>query len=302
MKTYIALLAVLVAGITGCANPDAARQVKRFSDATILTADNLTRTFRLVEDNHFNEEVSVSILDFDRRPGFEPCEIRPFMDAQAFRMRLDILEGLKSYAADLSAVTGDSSLAAFDQETTRLGKALNDVDTNLVSDVFFKSVPATSQDLRIFTTAINALGHRLITHRQQNEARQAIASMQQPVADICRLLQTDLDILSQQFSNDCSQVLINKNQYVLNHLDAFNHNPGEKEAAVREMAGLAVKNRNDAAIFESMKSAVAKLAAVNGALGEVFSNDKTNVTSLLNDLNAESERIRRYYESLSAIK
>ena len=288
--------------MTGCANPEAARQIKRFSDASTLTADNMARTFQLVEDNHFNEEAGVSVLNFDRRPGFQPGDIRPFMDSHALRVRLDILDGLKSYAAGLTVLAGDNSLAGFDRETTRLGMALNDLDTNLVRDAFFKSAPATAQDLRIFTTSINALGRWLIAQRQQHEAKQSIASMRQPVADICRLLQMDLEILSQQFSNDCSQILIDENQYVLNHLDQFNLDPGEKQAAIREMAALTRNIGTEGALFESMKTAVAKLAAAHAALGEVFSKDTTNINSLIDNLSSESERIRKYYDSLKSIK
>ena len=290
--------------IAGCRTPDAARQVKGFSEATILTANNLTQAFTLAEDYRFREEVSVSVLNFepkpgsDGTPGFSPNRIEPFMNTNALQLRLDVLEGLKAYAADLSALMGNGLPISLDRETTKLGQALNNINTNLVADSFFKTAPATSQEIQIFTTALNTLGHWLMAHKQQREAKLAIASMQQPVADICQLLQKDLGILRQQMLNDCHQTLMNENQYILNNLSQFNNNPAQKRAAILEMATLTREMRNDATLFDATKSSVAKLAAANNALGQVFSKNTSDINSLINDLSAESRRISAYYNSL----
>lgn len=296
------LPAVLMTVIAGCASPDAARHIKNFSDATILTVSNTTLAFKLVEDNYYKEEVSEEVKNFDNKPGFDQNTIQPFMDSNALQVRLDVLNGLKSYAANLSALMGNSSLTNFDQNTTKLGSALSAIDTNLVKDSFFKTAPATAQELQIFTTAINALGRWLITCKEHKEAKQIIASMQQPVADICQLLHKDFEILGQQLKNENEQTYQNENRYILDNLSHFDNNPGEKRAEIQELAALTRETREDAAIFASLESATAKLAAAHRSLNEVFSKDTTNIGLLINELSTESQRISKYYSSLQTSK
>jgi len=296
------LLAALMAAIAGCASPDAAKQIKNFSDAVTVTANNTTQAFKLVEDNHFKEEVSVTVLNYDIKTGYNPDAIKPFMDTNALQVRLDVLNGLKSYAANLSVLMGNSSLTNFDQDTTKLGQALTNVDQALVKASFFNKAPATTQELQIFTVAVNTLGHWLITWKQQKEAEKNIALMQQPVADICQLLQRDFEILRQQLANDYDDTLRNNNQYILNNLSQFDKNPGEKRTEIQEMAALTQEMRNADTTFASMESATVKLAAAHKALGEAFSNNTTNINTLINELITESQRINTYYNSLQSSK
>src|ERR1039457_5288261 len=113
-------VSILMALVTGCVT-DSAKQIKIFSDATVLTANNATEAFKMVEESHFNEEVSEAVLNFDdtNNIGFNPLKIQPFMNTNALQIRLDILEGLKTYAAKLSVLMGNSALTNFDQEIGR---------------------------------------------------------------------------------------------------------------------------------------------------------------------------------------
>jgi hypothetical protein len=294
----LVLSAVLAIAAAGCAAPNAATEIKAFSDATIQTSDNITEAFNLVEQNRYKEEVSVSIVNYDSEHGFHPNDIQPFISTNALQARLDILDGLKAYAANLSTLMGNNVPTNFDSDTTKLGQQLTKIDTDLVSDSFFKKQPVTAQELQIFTTAINALGHWLIEYKQNKAAKGAISSMQQPVADICQLLQKDLEILGRQSANDSANTLRNENQYILNYLHAFDESPGQKRAEIQEMADLTRTMRSEATLFESMQSSVAKMATAHKALGQVFSKNTKDVSSLISEFSAESSRISKYYNSL----
>jgi len=295
-------LAAFIATIAGCASPNAANQIKSFSDATILTISNTTQAFTLVEDIHYKEEVSEEIKNYNDKTGFVLSTIQPFMGSDALQVRLDVLNGLKSYAANLSALMGKSSLTNLDQQTTKLGQALATVDTNLVKYSFFKTAPATAQEIQIFTTAINALGHWLITYKQQKDAKQVIALMKGPVKSISELLQRDFRILKQQLALDNKETLENEDRYLHDNLARFDNNPGEKRAVIQQMAALTQEMKNDAAIFDFLESAAAKLEAAHSALEEVFSKNTTNITSLIQELTTESQRISQYYSSLKTTK
>jgi hypothetical protein len=296
------VLTILLAAVGGCTTPDAAKQIKAFSDATALTADNTTQAFSLVEDGRLKEELSVSVLHYDKTNGFNPEDIKPFISTNALQVRIDILTALKTYAGKLSALMGNDSLTNFDQDTTKLGQALTNINSDVVKDSFFKTTPATPEEIQIFTTAVNALGHWLISRKEEKEAKAAIDSMQLPVAQICTLLQKDFDILGQQLSNDENNALRNYNQYILNNLRQFDENPETKRTEIQDLVALTQEIKANAALFASMKSSTQKLAAAHKALGEVFSNDTSNVRSLINELSAESQRISKYYNSLRSSK
>jgi len=298
----IALSAAFITSLAGCASPNAANQIKSFSDATILTVSNTTEAFQLVEDNHYREEVSGEVLNYDKKTGFNPNDIKPFIGPDALQVRIAVLDGLKSYAANLSTLLGNSSLTNLDQSTTSLAQSLTNVDSSLVKDSFFKTAPVSTQDIQIFTTAINALGHWLITYQQQKDAKQVIDSMQGTVTNICQLLQKDLKILQQQVDNDNNQTLINKNQYILNNLASFDNNPESKCMEIDDLATLTQEIKNDDTLFVSIEDSVAKLQSTHTALEGVFSNNTTNITELITDFSTEAQRISKYYSSLKSTK
>lgn len=288
---------ILIALVTGCTSPDASNQIKAFSDATILMANNTSQAFQMVEDNHFNEEVSKTVLNYDKDVGFRPNDIQPFIGTNALQLRLEVLAGLKSYAANLSALMGNSSLSNFDQGTTQLGQALATFDTNLVKSSLLEKEPATSQEIQIFTTAINTLGHWLIARKQEREAKQAIESMQQPLTNICALLQKDFSILHNQLTNDYTTILKNKDDYILHNLAHFDATPHEKSLEILELAQLKRQMESDSEVLSSLESAVAKLAAAHTALQNVFLKNNEDIKSLIGELSTEAQRISKYYNS-----
>ena len=300
------VFAILISNICGCVSPDASKQIKSFSEATILTADNTTQAFKLVEDTYYNEQVSRLIFnsgDQKRLEAFHLDSLHPFIDTNALQVRLDILEALKTYAANLSALMGNSSLTNLDQDTAQLGKVLITIDTNLVSDLKLHKEVFTTGEIQIFTAAINAMGHWLISYKQEKDAKTAIASMQQPVADICSLFQKDFPILRDQLTNNLFLTFSQDRAYLIDHNAQFDNAPEQKRAAVGELAALAQDYNADLLIFDSMPSATAKLAAAQLSLAEVFSRNKTgNISSLIKDFSAEAERITKYYRSLKTNK
>ena len=302
LLSVYALPVTLIFVLAGCTSPNAANQIKSFSDATILTISNTTQAFKLVEDSHFKEQVSDQVLNYDKKPGFNPEVLQPFMPTNALQVRLDVLNGLKLYAANLSALMGNSAMTNLDQETTKLGQALAQVDTNLVSDSFFKQAPASTTEIQIFTTAINALGHWVIDYKRTQDAKELIASMQQPVSNICVLLQKDFYILGSQLQKDQQDTLRHMDLYVLNNLNQFNNSPGEKRATIEEMADFTEEMNTDAAIFLAMESSAEKLEAAHSALLDVFSNNTTTINSLINELSTQAQSISTYYQSLKSAK
>jgi hypothetical protein len=299
----VSLLSAILIAVAGCAT-DASKQIKAFSDATILTADNTTQAFNLVENNYYNEQVSKWVNECDKKSEmdlshFNLDTIQPFINTNALQARVAVLTGLKLYAANLSAITGNGSLTNFDQETTKLGQSLTLLDTNIAQCASLKTAPASKEEIQIFTTAINAVGQWIIKWKEDKEAKKAIDEMQTNVTAICQLLNNDLVVLHDQATNDLNQTLGYDSDYILDHQTAFNNNPGEKRQAIEGLAVISQSYRVDNAIFDSMLTATRQLDETHKSLKQAFTKNPTNnINSLISEFSAEAKRISKYYSSL----
>jgi HPt (histidine-containing phosphotransfer) domain-containing protein len=293
---------VLATFISGCAGPNLSMQIGNFSTATILTADNTRKAFQLVEDNYYREQVSRLAFNSHNTNKFEKFEldsIKPFISTNALQVRLNILNALTTYAANLSALVGNSSHTNLDQETTAFAGALTTLDTNLVGDLHLQKEVFSPGEIQIFTTAINAIGNWLISYKQEKDAQKAILAMQKPVADICRLFQKDFAILRDQFSEDAALTFAQDRQYILDHNAQFENTPGEKRAVIEMLAEFTQQSKSDLQMLDAMPLAVSKLAQAQTALGQAVSGNKPdNLDSLINELSAEAQRVSKYYRSL----
>jgi hypothetical protein len=299
----VSLLSALLVAVAGCAI-DASKQIKGFSDATILTADNTIQAFNLVENNYYNEQISQWVNECEKKQGmdlshFHLDTIQLFINTNALQARVALLAGLKLYAANLSAIAGNSALTNFDLETTKLEQSLTLLDTNIAQCASLKTTPASDGEIQIFTTAINAIGHWVINWKQDREANKAIDEMQTNVTAICHLLTSDLVVLRDQATNDLGMTLGYDSNYILDHQTAFNNNPGEKRQAIEGLAAISQSYRVDNAIFDSMLTATKQLDDTHKALKQVFSKNPTNnINSLISEFSAEAQRISKYYSSL----
>jgi hypothetical protein len=301
-KVFIAVLLFSCAAIralTGCASTDASKQIKAFSDATITTTSNVSRAFALVEDAHFQMEISEDVLNYSKS-GFKPGTIQPFMSPAALQARIDILNGLKIYAANLSTLVGNAPLTNLDADTTKVGQALTSINTDLVKDSFFKSSAISSNDLQIFTAGINAIGHWIISAKQNAAAKQIIEQMQDPITSISKLLISDFQILGEQADKDLKDTLRSKDQYLVDNKAAFDNNPFEKDQEVQQLPFLEQRIKDESALFVLLQSSATNLAATHKVLGKVFSKDPSDAKSLISNFSTEAQRISKYYDSLSS--
>ena len=297
---FCALLALCVVAATGCVT-DASKQIGAFSQAAITTADNTIEAFDLVEKVHYRCEVSNRIRVYNTN-GFDNSPIQAYMTPTNLEVRLEVLNGLKLYAANLSSLLGNSALTNLDLATTHFGQALISVDTSLVKDAYFKKEPVSEADLRIFAAAVNAIGHWVIEHEQNKDAQKAIAEMQPHVTNLCRLFHKDFEILGKQVQNDLNDTIQYKDDTILKNWSYFAASPGEKRAEIEEMCGLVRERQDDLELFDSMQSAADTMQKAHEALGQVFSDDKANINSLITEFSAEAKRISKYYSSLKTSK
>ncbi|HEV7924361.1 MAG TPA: hypothetical protein VGR14_03340 [Verrucomicrobiae bacterium] len=289
-----AFLVVAVALIAGCASPDAANQIKNFSNAVALTASNSVLAYDLVEKEHFDAQFSRAVVNYD---GVHFNPVYPtFMTPAELQVRLDILNGFTTYAAQLSALMGNPTLTNLDQDTTKLGQSLNGLNQQLVQSAFVKSALVTSNDVQIFTAAVNFLGNWIITRKAQNDAKAAIASMQKQVPAICQLLEKDFAIMHNQLTNDFTETERNTDLYLQTSYHSLD--PIQRRTELKHLAALSIEMHKADATMTAIQSSVEKIEAAHQALDQAFTKDTSNVSSLINEASGEAQRVAAYYNSL----
>ena len=287
--------------LTGCANQTAVQQIKTFSDATVLTSSNATQIFQLVEEKHHDSEIAEEILNFTTN-GLDEELLKPYFLETNLQIRLNVLAGLKEYAANLSTLTGNSPITNLNQDTTSLASSLTNIDGDLVKKSFFGGVnPSdlpTSQEIDLFATGINALGNWVISHQQAKEAKSAIIAMKPNIDQVCNLFQADLKILQDRLRDDDNLIYHDDDRYIREHFDYYINHPEDLKSAVNGEATLFQAIKKDQILVSGLSSSFSKLAATHDALDQAFSTNTENVVSLVAEFSSQAQRINQYYNSL----
>jgi len=211
-------------------------------------------------------------------------------------VRIDVLNALTSYAARLSALMGNPTLTNLDQDTTKLGQSLNALNSNLVQSAFVKVTDVSSNDVQVFTAAVNFLGNWLITLKEQSEARKAISSMQKIVPEICLVLEKDLGYVHNQLTNDFSQTARHADLYLQENYKVLN--PIQRRAELDRLVALNTAMKKADAALTMTQSSIAKIESAHQALDQAFTKDTGNIGSLINQARGEAQRVAAYYNSL----
>ena len=124
--------------------------------------------------------------------------------------------------------------------------------------------------------------------------------MQFAIANICDLLERDLDILAEQSQSDLSQRLQNENTFLLQTKFCDSHLDTRLE--IEHLATLHEAMETDKMLFDSLKKSVAQLRTTHLALAAVFTKGNSNIKSQIEVLSAEAQRVSKYYNSLKSSK
>ena len=310
-RALVAFLAPAAACVlvTACASSKVPTRVQAFADATTLTATNVADALTAVENSFVAVRLDQAALDFDRR-GLDAREVASwhFLSDEDRKARLDILKALERYAGNLAALAGGTRFAAFDEATRSLGESLGQVNDDLVRQRLLSHAPASDEDLRLFTTAINALGHWLIEGASARSVREQVHAMQEPVARICDLLVLDLGApaepgkagsgLRLQLWNQYDQALEQQDLFLRHNLERLD--PVVRRSEIRALATMATEQRRADAALAATQDAVRGLARAHGQLAAAVDGQAVEFDAVIGTLLAEGERIKAFYGSLAA--
>jgi two-component sensor histidine kinase len=279
--------------INGCVSKDAAKDIAKFSSAVSLTTSNSASAYQLVENEHLQAQFSETLLNYDG--GLFKSAFPPFLTSDQVQLRLEVLDGLQTYAERLSALMSDPS-TNFDNDTTKLANHLNSLNQDLVQASFVKVSSVSSNDVAIFTAGVNALGHVIIKLDAQKACKEAITNMQAHMPGICGVFEKDLDLMRTQLGNDYEEEQRNSALYLKVNFSKLQ--PFQVRSELQRLIKLAnAKQKADDALAGT-KASVESLAAAHQALDKAFTKDTKGLASLISAVSEEARRASSYYNYL----
>jgi hypothetical protein len=289
----LALLCGLMVLGNGCVSKDAATHIANFSSAVRLTITNSASAYELVEHERLNAEFSRTLLNYDGTL-FKPS-YSPFLTESQIQLRLDVLDGLKTYATRLSGLMNNTE-TNLDNDTTKLAGNLNKINQDLAQESF-KNVPSvSSNDIAIFTAGVNALGHWILTLKAQRACKDAITNMQARMPGICGVFERDLDLMRNQLANDFDEEQRNSALYLKNNFSKLG--PLQVRGELRRLIELAKAKKTAEDALAGTKESVEKLAAAHQSLDKAFTKDTKRLASLISAVSEEARTVSSYYNSL----
>lgn len=191
MITAIVLFSVFVS--SACISETTVKKVTAFADGMDSVLEETTKAFELVEEKHLDRKTAILVNEYVKNQvAIRDFKVEPFFKKEIWESRMNVINGLKTYAATLKEVIGNEKLTEFDDSTKALGQKLVGINEQLVKENILNSKPVSDSELRIFTTAVNAIGRWFIDFKREKVTKQVIHQMNGAVNDVATLLAQDL--------------------------------------------------------------------------------------------------------------
>ena len=305
---YFLTVILALVFITGCATQRATERIAAFSEANKLTMQNIAAAFNTVEQKHYEMQLS-KILN---EPDSFPCnpdkrKIEHFLNPDELEARLQVLGGIQKYSEKLAVIMGKDQLDEFDKETKDFGKNLEKIDNDLVKNKILSKSQLKENDVKIFTTAINALGHWFIEHKRQRGVRESVKDMQPHIEKICELFAEDIGSspaasgvqsggLRGQLWQDYNDIIDRQCLFIERNKNKLD--PIQLRNEIKVMITLETEQKQADATLKAIQESLKKLRDTHNRIEECFDKNTVEIDSLISGLIAEGKRIKEFYDKL----
>ncbi|MGO9371631.1 MAG: hypothetical protein ACLQBD_05970 [Syntrophobacteraceae bacterium] len=285
-RLIVVELVIITFALSGCASaPAINKDIQAFSQSVTITTSNTTAAFEMVDSNYYQLQVAKLVNNYDEK-GFNPKTVTRFLSSNELEIRLQALKAVATYATKIADIMSDNTLNEFDTQTKSFGEALLKLRGN---DSLKKFAPSEN-DLKIFTTAVDTLGHWFIDYKRQKGLKVIVNDMNEPVQGICKLLVADIGALPDkdgkgghglrdQLHNQYISLIQNQDEFI-------EKNKGKLDPRSRrdEIARLPE-------LVREQETADATLAATQKAVNKLAETHK----ELVRSFDSPSPKIRRAY-------
>jgi hypothetical protein len=289
--------------ITACLSPYA-KHAQAFSTATNIVVDSSEDAYRGAIKLRRDEQITSAIFDYDKNQSWSPySDPKPLLTPDQLQARIDVLDGLKAYAATLVELTSKPS----GEEEAALESAAAGVGTNLqslnqsVATVFSTTVPnapvmSTSQSNAV-STAILGLADYLRAQKVKKALPKVTQDMNPHIQVLCKLLDDDIKVLRRQADVDYQTLLTQLDQSIRHEGDK--NSPYERRQEVGTLVQIAEQQRANDELLAKLQSTLRSLALTHQALAAAAQgNNPESIQSKIADLAAAGHDLGTFYKSL----
>lgn len=296
--------------------------VPAFAQAAELTSTNVEGALQTVETDYASANAFRYAVNYDG--SWDPHKIpTAWLTPEAMQVRLQVLEGLKQYASELSSLTGSNDVDQLNKASTAVGQSLKGLTGTPLFETMTKKigmekgVPANFSE--IAATSVNALGNWLIELKLKKNLPEEIEKMDPNIQNLCSLLVADIGGVDTNRNNPYEgtgirQVvwityndrILSQNQYILHNECTLKKTTdclsGEARLAeIEKLPALVQEQRAADLTLQQVQKTVKQLAQAHTELVKAV-QAKQDLTADLASLVSEAQRLNSYYQSLSGNK
>lgn len=288
-------------GISGCSLGPLAKHTAAFSVATNEVIDSSEDAYRAANRLRQQEQVAAAVYEYDKNPTWSPyTDPKPLLTPAQLNARIEVLDGLRSYAASLVEITGSQSSKDLNAAAAGVGTNLQSLSSAASTDLK-NSVPnapvMTSAEANGISTAVRALGDYLVAKRVKGSLPKVTQEMNPVIKALCELLNNDIIILRRQADVDY-QTLIEKQDQFIRH-PSTPLDPVEHRDEIGKLITLAAQQKANDELLVKLQVALHTLALTHQALAAAAQgNDPETIKQKIADLEAAGQSLASFYSSL----
>jgi len=291
--------AVLCLFTSGCLSP-LAKHVKAFSDASDLVITNSESAYRAANDLRSQEQITASVYAYQKNPSWNPyTDPRPLLTPEQLQARITVLNGLKTYAASLTALTGKPP-ADLDSAASGVGENLAALNTSVATDLSnsIPNIPVMDGSVQNgISTAVKALGEYLIAKKVRGSLPAITQKMNPSIVTLCEFLNSDIVVLRRQADADYLQLSTDQDGFIRHNLAALG--PEQTRAEIRILLTIVSQQKANDLLLSKLQKSLHTLELTHQALAAAAQgNNPASLQQNIALLVAAGEDLGNYYNTL----
>jgi hypothetical protein len=286
----------------GCSLSPLAKHASAFSAVAGSVIDNSEDAYRAAIRLRQDEQVAAAVYDYDKNPSWSPYkDLKPLLTPEQLDARIDVLDGLKAYAATLVELT--SSKPSADLETaagvgTNL-RALNQTAATAFKTAIPNAPVMSAANANAISTGVLALADYLIARKVKGSLPKVTQDMNPIVQNLCEYLNRDITDLRSQADVDY-QNLIEAQDLFIRHQGAA-LTPIQHRDEVGKLLQFAAQQKANDKMLAGLQKALHTLAMTHQALAAAAQgNNPGSIQQSIADLAAAGQSLKTFYKSLPA--
>lgn len=306
-RAFFALVVVCGLVLTGC-QPHLNDSTLALEAATAPVIDQAAATYHEANALH-DTRVNYEIYERFDQANPVPGDLEVLLSDKDIASRLAVLEGFQVYVKTLCAVTSGTNPKELADASENVGSQLTSVANTLmpsVQKVLKISAADSSSSAALspsvekgISTAVFALGQFLINRKLKNELPAKIAEMDPHVDALAKLLEDDIDVLTQQTDHDYKRIVNLQILFIRKNSEGNRLGPSEQRNEIMRVPDILRQQKSASQKLSSLKAAIALMAKAHHDLtAEAQGKNPESFKTKLQDLANAASDLGSFYSSL----